>query len=576
MKELFANGIEPADNTPLTQQEVIDDLIAKKKAGAYGTRVQEANELYQQKKNDAEVNDQTLSAIEQSAEKTKQVIDHTKYASLLDPYDLSENPTDGELLAKWDNLSPADKKEFNRANGYTGMYPYGFQRDVMDSYASSIKQQREDAEKAAAQAAADEANAPIKVENGTDTPYEVTKDFSDWYKQWEVAYTSTNNAATRANLVQQLSAKMSEAGLPSKDVVPAGKDAQGNPVDPFVSYMEQFLGDGTGDFTQFNSFQKVLEAAKQDRTPKQPEQKSWEDRWFEHQAKQYALERDQEQRRLKGQMLGRGIGDLAATIGDMVRASEGAPVTQRDWQKYYDQLTAQEQANVNNYRIRMQKLAEDQMKLHQQQKAPAAAAAEKAAERKAKAEEAEKARQWKSEEDAAWRQLRWYIANLQKKNAYNIALLQYGNGAKKGGADIVIGDKRYHFKTAYDLEAFINAFDGIIRDKANYPAGAKVPTVNIQDNWDTQRRKQELQNFVIGYFTSEAWKNAPKAVKDKIAEEIKKNAYRLVADETPAITIDGAEQTSSAGSATPVVLTPQDSAQISTNLLNLFNTNKKR
>jgi hypothetical protein len=81
--------------------------------------------------------------------------------------------------------------------------------------------------------------------------------------------------------------------------------------------------------------------------------------YYERQARQAEIDKEQEARRIARERLGHGIAGLAASIGDMVRASEGAPVSQRDWQRIYDNLNAQERANINNYQVRLAKLNED-------------------------------------------------------------------------------------------------------------------------------------------------------------------------------------------------------------------------
>lgn len=80
----------------------------------------------------------------------------------------------------------------------------------------------------------------------------------------------------------------------------------------------------------------------------------------QRQAAEYAREKEQEQKRLSRERLGHDIASIAASIGDQMRASEGAPVSPRDWQRIYDNLTAQERANIDNYRVRMAKLHEDE------------------------------------------------------------------------------------------------------------------------------------------------------------------------------------------------------------------------
>lgn len=55
-----------------------------------------------------------------------------------------------------------------------------------------------------------------------------------------------------------------------------------------------------------------------------------------------------------------GLADLAAGIGDMIKASGGAIVNPRDYRAMYDSLTEQQKTNYNNYLARMQALKEQE------------------------------------------------------------------------------------------------------------------------------------------------------------------------------------------------------------------------
>ena len=65
-----------------------------------------------------------------------------------------------------------------------------------------------------------------------------------------------------------------------------------------------------------------------------------------------------QQRALERQRARTGLADLAAGVGDMIKASNGAIVTPRDYQAMYDTLTAQQKVNYNNYLARMQAMKE--------------------------------------------------------------------------------------------------------------------------------------------------------------------------------------------------------------------------
>lgn len=82
----------------------------------------------------------------------------------------------------------------------------------------------------------------------------------------------------------------------------------------------------------------------------------------EMKARREKLEEDMklkaQQKALDRQRARYGLADLAAGIGDIIKASGGAIVNPRDYQNMYNTLTAQQQTNYNNYLARMQALKE--------------------------------------------------------------------------------------------------------------------------------------------------------------------------------------------------------------------------
>jgi hypothetical protein len=84
------------------------------------------------------------------------------------------------------------------------------------------------------------------------------------------------------------------------------------------------------------------------------------DLYNQRQAAELAREKEKEDKRIRWERLGHDIASIAASVGDMTRASEGAPVSPRDWQQTYDNLSAQARANIDNYRVRMAKIHEDE------------------------------------------------------------------------------------------------------------------------------------------------------------------------------------------------------------------------
>jgi len=98
------------------------------------------------------------------------------------------------------------------------------------------------------------------------------------------------------------------------------------------------------------------------------------------------------QRELERKQARIGLADIAASIGDMIRASQGANVSNRDLKEMYNSLTAQQQANYDAYVARTQKMKEDA-------KAAAARQRERNEDKAYQSEEAEKNRIWKAGEE---------------------------------------------------------------------------------------------------------------------------------------------------------------------------------
>lgn len=159
------------------------------------------------------------------------------------------------------------------------------------------------------------------------------------------------------------------------------------------------------------------------RTEYKPEEKNIGDMLRERQAMQAEAELRAKQRELDRKRNREGIAGLAATIGDMIKASEGAKVSPRDWQRIYDELTAQERANVNNYQVRMQKMRDD---ANAERLAAAQQAAKLAADREQREweeKQLDKKLGFKRDEKEKDRNLRWLLGGDR----------EYGRTGGRGG-----------------------------------------------------------------------------------------------------------------------------------------------
>lgn len=93
---------------------------------------------------------------------------------------------------------------------------------------------------------------------------------------------------------------------------------------------------------------------------KVPHQETYEEILARRERAEEALRLQAQQRELDRQQARLGLADLAAGIGDMIKASGGAIVNPRDYKAMYDSLTAQQQKNFDNYLARMNALKEEE------------------------------------------------------------------------------------------------------------------------------------------------------------------------------------------------------------------------
>lgn len=93
---------------------------------------------------------------------------------------------------------------------------------------------------------------------------------------------------------------------------------------------------------------------------KVPHKETFEEIMARREKAEEAMRLQAQQRELQRQQARLGLADLAAGIGDMIKASGGAIVTPRDYQAMYNSLTEQQKTNYNNYLARMQALKEQE------------------------------------------------------------------------------------------------------------------------------------------------------------------------------------------------------------------------
>ena len=274
--------------------------------------------------------------------------------------------------------------------------------EAAKNYGRYQTEQESSAEAQARAAVAERNKAADKFTASDGKEYSISREFSDYYKNWETQY---NRLAAYGKAAQ---AVLADATAGAKE-----KEQAQKALDQAQADMKSMIGDlnskmvenqwlsatetapttwaelrargreGERGYLGEMTLEDILQraASRQDEVYQPAPGKDVLDLFRERQEREYKRDFEKEKRRLERARLGQGIAGLAATIGDMVRASEGAPVSQRDWQRIYDNLTAQEKANINNYQVRMAKLNDDIRQQRMAEAQMAAAARDKAADR---------------------------------------------------------------------------------------------------------------------------------------------------------------------------------------------------
>ena len=221
-------------------------------------------------------------------------------------------------------------------------------------------------------------NKKAATEKKTYVPYgdntlEITSSRLNEMKDWGNSVTNDNITPEQA---QALYSKLESYGLTvPKKTVPVldaegkeTKDENGN-----VITQEVYDTDGITDINSLYSKLSVIgdnddnadvldELGFRDEAGNiaRPHRKTYEEILAEQEKKQKELEYINQQKALARQQARLGLADIAAGIGDIIKASGGALVDKRSYQDMYNQLTAQQQKNFEGYLARMEALKQEE------------------------------------------------------------------------------------------------------------------------------------------------------------------------------------------------------------------------
>jgi hypothetical protein len=214
----------------------------------------------------------------------------------------------------------------------------------------------------------------------------------------------------------------------------------------------------------------------------------------QRQAAEYAKEKEQEQKRLSRERLGHDIASIAASIGDMTRASEGAPVSPRDWQRIYDNLTAQERANIDNYRVRMAKLHEDEKAARMAQAQAKAKAVGDAQKRQYEWLMADIERNWKGDEAEKNRILQLILKQMEGQSRVDAANAR-SNGTKQKYINTMLGNTTFQFPDEKSFKNYILSVVDVLNKEGNYKNAEMGEAYKA-----TLLKDQTLSNDPFGYY----------------------------------------------------------------------------
>ena len=230
----------------------------------------------------------------------------------------------------------------------------------------------------------DDTLATVTRSDGSET--NITTADRDKLKEWadKVGY---NIHVISPEQVKELQKIITNMGFPVKVDGIAGTQTIPTVIKAMMNSLPEEDADALEDAlsvvgTQFNS----------DGTVTLPHTITFEELQAQRDAEKERIDLRTRQRELERKQARIGLADIAASIGDMIRASQGANVSNRDLKEMYNSLTAQQQANYDAYVARTQKMKEDA-------KAAAARQRERNEDKAYQSEEAEKNRIWKAGEE---------------------------------------------------------------------------------------------------------------------------------------------------------------------------------
>lgn len=228
-----------------------------------------------------------------------------------------------------------------------------------------------------------------------------------------------------------------------------------------------------------------------------------------------------QQRALERQRARTGLADLAAGVGDMIKASNGAIVTPRDYQAMYDTLTAQQKVNYNNYLARMQAMKEAE-------KAKAKEAADRIRQEtllkeQRKYQEEMQAKQWAHDEDVLEQKLQNKLKEIRERGKEKRKEIdtRYKNQQDRfnNAGSIVFGGIDYTFDKAHNNNA-ISSLLSIVRNYFTEENGYLSMLEGIENS--------SMSEYSKAYDTANAVVSALSEFENQFSSDDRENIIRIL------------------------------------------------
>ena len=228
-----------------------------------------------------------------------------------------------------------------------------------------------------------------------------------------------------------------------------------------------------------------------------------------------------QQRALERQRARTGLADLAAGVGDMIKASNGAIVTPRDYQAMYDTLTAQQKVNYNNYLARIQAMKEAE-------KAKAKEAADRIRQEtllkeQRKYQEEMQAKQWAHDEDVLEQKLQNKLKEIRERGKEKRKEIdtRYKNQQDRfnNAGSIVFGGIDYTFDKAHNNNA-ISSLLSIVRNYFTEENGYLSMLEGIENS--------SMSEYSKAYDTANAVVSALSEFENQFSSDDRENIIRIL------------------------------------------------